>query len=185
MNISIPVGRFFSVPPLRGRAAQLVAISAVAAPTALRFVMTENQGDGFCPYLPFVTLAAMLLDWRAATAVAVASGVIADFLFEGTRFQLFEIPSEITSIIFFGVASGLTIGLARALRKTVADPLWLGAPDPKPTTLIFSRKAGQACVSWHGGRSFVPLGPADEVEKQMRDFLAQQEFGRRLTHEAD
>ena len=158
-----------------------VCLAAVAAPTVIRLVIDRGQGDAFCAYLPFVTLAAVLLDWRPAAAVAVVSGLLADYLFEGARYQIFEVRSEITGFIYFGVASAVIIGLAQAFRKAVAEPLWFDAPDARPRGLVFSRKAGQACVSWHGGKSLVPLGPADEVEEKMRDFVAQQEVGRRLS----
>jgi hypothetical protein len=90
---------------------------------------------------------------------------------------------EIMGFVYFGLASALIIGLAQVLRRTIADPLWLDIPNRKPREIVFSRRAGQACVSWYEGRTFVPLGPADEVEAKMRDFLAQQELGRRLTAE--
>jgi hypothetical protein len=183
MSVSISLGKVLSATPVKGQAALIVAFVSLAAPTLVRAVTDQAQGDGFCPYLPFVALAALALDWRAAAAVALASGLLAAYLFEGARYQLFESRCEITSFIYFCLASGLIIGIAQALRKAADDPLWLDAPAPKPTKLVFSRRAGQACVSWHGGRSFVPLGPADEVEQQMRDFLSQQELGRRLTGE--
>src|SRR5215472_10570868 len=146
MSVSLPLGRFLAAPPLSGNAMAAVAVAAVAAPTALRFVMDASQGDGFCPYLPFVAVAALVLNWRAAAAVAVVSGLLADYLFEGARFQIFEAECEITGLIFFCLASVLVIGLAQALRKAVADPLWFEVSKPAPRKLIFSRKAGQACV---------------------------------------
>ncbi len=159
----------------------IASFAAVATPTLIRAGVGGPQGDGFCPYLPFVMLAAMSLNWRAAAAVAAVSGLLADLLFEGTRYRLFEKPCEITGLIYFGVASALMIGLAQAFRKAVADPLWLNGPAKAPKRLVFSLKDGQACASWYGGRSFVPLGPADEVEKLMQQFLAQREVGRRLS----
>jgi hypothetical protein len=160
-----------------------VAIALVAAPTLLRLLIDKDRGDGFCAYLPFVTLAAMGLSWRAAAAVVLASGLTADYLFEGTRYEIFENQMEIMGFVNFGLASALIIGLAQVLRKTIADPLWLDIPNHKPSEIVFSHRAGQACVSWYDGRTFVPLGPADKVEAKMRDFLAQQELGRRLTAE--
>jgi hypothetical protein len=183
MNLSMPFGKVLLASPFKGNAMLIVVILAVVTPTLLRLGMDGMQGDGFCPYLPFVTFAAMVLEWRAAAIVAVASGLLADYLFEGARYQLFEMPDEITGFVYFCAAAALIIGLAQAFRKTVADPLWFDAPGPTSKGLVFSRRAGQACVSWYGGRTFVPLGPADEVEAKMRDFLAQQELGRRLSRE--
>jgi len=179
MNFSVPLEKLLSTPPLTGKAMLIVSIAAVAAPTAFRAVMNGGQGD-LCPYLPFVTLAAIVLPWRAAAAVAVVSGFLASYLFEVTPHQMLGMGCGVAGVIYFGVASVLIIGFARAFRKAVADPLWLKPPSTTPRGLVFSRQGGQACVSWYGGRSFVPLGPADEVEEMMRDFLAQQEAGRRL-----
>jgi hypothetical protein len=184
MNVSVPLERLLSAPPLTGKKMLIVSIVAVAVPTAFRAVVDGGQGD-LCLYLPFVTLAAMVLDWRTATAVAVVSGFLANSLFVVARHQLLGMGCGVAGLIYFGIASILIIGFAQAFRKTVADPLWLKPPSMTPMGVVFSRKHGQACVSWHGGRSFVPLGQADEVEEMMRDFLAQQEVGRRLIRQND
>jgi hypothetical protein len=180
-DITLLLARWVSVPPLRGNRRLVVAIAAVAAPTMLRAVASPAQGDGFCAYLPFLSLVAFAVDWRTAAALAVICGLVADYLFEGTPRQFLADKCEIMGIIYFGVAAALVIGLSQAFRKAVADPLWLADRGAHHAGLVFSRRAGQACVSWYGGRSFVPLGPADEVEAMMRDFLAQQELGRRLS----
>ena len=149
----------------------------------MRIATGGPTGDGFCAYLPFVTFAAMALDWRAATVLATVSGLLADYLFEGVRFELFESAADIARVVYFAVAAGLIILLAQAFRKSLAHSLWLDVRGRAPKSLVFSRRDGEACVSWYGGKSFVPLGPADEVEMMMRDYLAQQEVGRRLARE--
>jgi hypothetical protein len=179
-NRDLDWGRWLAASPLRGKAMLLGAHVAVAAPTLLRAVIDRGQGDGLCAYYPFVMLAAITMDWRAATAVAIASGFLGNLLFEGTRYQVFETRCEITNAIFFGLASALMIVLAEAFRKAIADPFWLNGPGKSSKGIVFSLKDGQACASWYGGKSFVPLGPADEVERMMRDFLAQQEVAKRL-----
>jgi hypothetical protein len=156
------------------------SLAAIAAPTVIRAVLDTGMGDGFCPYYPFVMLAAIALDWRAATGVALASGFLANVLFEGERSQIVAMQHEITSIISFGLAAALMIGLGQAFRKAIADPLWLNGPGKSPKEVVFSLRDGQACVSWYGGKSFVPLGPAEEVERMMQDFLAQRQVARRL-----
>ena len=158
----------------------LAATLAVAAPTLLRAAIHSVQGDGLCAYYPFVMLAAIAMTWRAAAVVAVLSAFLADVMFEGKGFQLLEAPGEITGLIFFSLASVLMIVLAEAFRKAVADPLWLNGPGKAPKGIVFSLKDGQACASWYGGNSFVPLGTADEVERMMQDFLAQQQVARRF-----
>src|SRR6516225_5938888 len=99
MNVGVPLGKFLAAPPVKGGATPIVAIAAVAAPTVLRLVTDPSQGDGYCAFLPFVALAAVVLNWQAATAVAAVSGFLAAYLFEGTRFELFEVQCEITGII--------------------------------------------------------------------------------------
>jgi hypothetical protein len=159
------------------------SIAAVMAPTAIR-ALGGGQGD-LCLYLPFVTLAAMSLEWRAAAAVALMSGLLASELFKSAPHEMLGAGCGIPGVIYFAMASVLIILFAQTFRNAVAHPLWLKPLRIRPSRLVFSRLDGQACVSWYGGRSFVPLGPADEVEAMMRDFLAQQEVGRRLLRPKD
>jgi hypothetical protein len=132
-----------------------------------------------------VLLAALALDWRVASLVALGSGFLADLLFVGPPFKFLEAPSDQFGTLVFGVISCLIVGLGYVIRRAVADPLWLNVPEEVPEGVIFSQEGDQALVSWHGGRSFVPLGPHDEVAEMMQDFLAQRELGKRLTGAID
>src|SRR5579864_3654662 len=61
-------------PPVTGRYALVGAIAAVAVPTIFRFAVSGSvTGCEFTPYLPFVLLAAILLGWWQAVALAFAS----------------------------------------------------------------------------------------------------------------
>jgi hypothetical protein len=173
--------RLLTAPPLTGRQMLLCAIVALALPTLLRAsIQGAVQGVGFSPYVPFVMLSALSLDWRVATLVALVSATLGDYFFVGQPFQLLESSNDVIGMFFFGIVSALAILLARTLRKVAADPLWLNGPDEASEGVIFSLGNGQAFVSWYGQRSFVPLGPEDEVAEMMEDFLAQRALGRRL-----
>ncbi|MFC3078036.1 DUF4118 domain-containing protein [Phenylobacterium terrae] len=181
MNLTVLLRKWLSAPPLTGMPMLLCALAAITAPTLVYASVDEVvQGTAFITYLPFVTLTALLLDWRAAGAVALASAALGDFLFVGPRFELFETPSDLFGLLVFGVTAVLIIATAWAIRKVGADPLWLNGPHRAPNGVVFSLKDGQACVSWYGGKSFVPLGAGDDVARMMQDFLAQQEVGERL-----
>src|SRR3990170_7092987 len=55
------------------------AVIAVAVPTGLRwFIDQGSAGIPFVTYFPAVVLAALLLGWRWATVVALASGAVAN-----------------------------------------------------------------------------------------------------------
>jgi hypothetical protein len=162
----------------------IASVAAVALPTVFRAV-TERGGSDLCPYIPFMIIAAIMLDWHAAAAVALGSSFLAAYVFDGARLPVMAMPCASAGIIYFAIGSVLTIAFAQAFRKAIADPLWLHVPNASRRGLVFSQREGQACVSWYGGRSFVPLGPADEVEEMMRDFLAQQDVGRRLVRQTE
>src|SRR6478672_10972289 len=81
--------------PLIGKNALIIALAAVALPTLYRVSLDGLvTGIGYCPFLPFVLLSALMLGWRRAALVAVASVAIADFLFVGRRIQLLEGPTD-------------------------------------------------------------------------------------------
>jgi hypothetical protein len=134
---------------------------------------------GYCPYLPFVLLSAVLLGWRQAAAVALVSVVIADALFEGPRYEIVEGPTDMLGDFGFLVISALIIGLVHAIRTTFADlvgPTGAGG-------VFFSLERGQAWASWPAAGFHLRLGPQDEVAEMMKDFVAQAELGKRLARE--
>lgn len=169
-------------PQLSGRDALLCAAAALAAPTLLRVAIDGYVEDlAFTAYLPFVLLSAVLLDWRAASAVALGSALLADLLFVAPRGQVLESPSDLFGLTFFGLTALLAIAIVNVVRKATSHPLQVGRPIDTPKPIIFSLKDGQACVSWEDGPAFVPLGRGDEVAEVMREFLAQQAVGERLS----
>jgi K+-sensing histidine kinase KdpD len=67
------------IPPVQAAA---WAGLAVAVPTGLRWFIDQGEaGIPFVTYFPAVVLAALLLGWRWAAMVALASGVVANRIF--------------------------------------------------------------------------------------------------------
>jgi hypothetical protein len=166
--------------PITGKPALLVAIAAVALPTLYRLALDGMvMGIGYCPYLPFVLLSAVLLGWRQAAVIALLSVAVADALFVGPRFQLLEETTDMLGDLGFLVVSALIIGLVQAIRTAFEDLI-----GPTGSGVIFSLKDGQAWASWPTAGYHLRLGPRDDVVEMMKDFVAQVELGKRLTREA-
>lgn len=108
--------------PLPFLAAVPLALPLVIAPTVLRLAVDGFvTGTAFVAYYPFVLLAALLLGWRVAVVVMLASATVANFLFMEPRHQLFAELSDTLGAIFFLLSSSLIIALADTLRRTVAQ----------------------------------------------------------------
>ena len=166
--------------PIAGKPAFALAVAAVALPTLYRMSLTGLvMGIGYCPYLPFVLLSALLLGWRHATAVALVSVVVVDALFVGPRFQLFEGPTDMLGDLGFLFVSALIIALVQAIRTAFEDLIAPTAADG----VFFSLEDGQAWASWPTAGFHLRLGPQDDVVEMMKDFVAQVELGKRLNGE--
>jgi two-component sensor histidine kinase len=99
-----------------------LAAPFVIAPTLLRFAVDRFvTGTAFVAYYPFVLLAALLLGWRGAVLVMLASAATANFLFMAPRHLLFAEPGDTLGAVFFLVSASMIIGLANTLRRTVAE----------------------------------------------------------------
>jgi hypothetical protein len=172
--------RWLVTTPIAGKPAITLAVAAVALPTMYRVSLTGMvMGIGYCPYLPFVLLSAILLGWRHAAAVAFVSVVVVDALFVGPRFQLFEGPTDMLGDLGFLVVSALMIALVQAIRTAFEDLIG-------PTTdngVFFSLQNEQVWASWPTAGFHLRLGPQDDVAEMMKDFVAQVELGKRLNGE--
>ena len=143
--------------PIAGKLAFTIAVAAVGLPTLYRLSLNGMvMGIGYCPYLPFVLLTALLLGWRQATAVTLVSVVVADVLFVGERFQLFEGSTAMLGDLGFLVASAMIIALVQAIRTAFEDLIGPTAADG----IFFSLENGQAWASWPTGRLPFALGAA-------------------------
>jgi hypothetical protein len=180
MTVRSILSKWLLATPLTGLPMLLCVVAALLIPTLISAsVHGLVEGCGFLTYLPFVLLAALLLNWQVAAGVAAFSASLGDFLFMGPMFELAETPSDLFGISVFAVSSVLAIGLAHAFRRALTDPI-----NEASEGIVFSQEGGQVYASWYGGRSFVPIGPEGEVSRMMEDFLAQREVGERLASQA-
>jgi hypothetical protein len=115
-------------------------------------------------------------------AVALASALIADWMFVGPPRQLFETSADLYGDLILLATSGMMIGFAVAGRKIVKNSFRPDQPNGIPSSVIFSLRDGQAWASWHESHSWVPLGQDDHVAEMMEDFLAQRKLGKRLAN---
>ena len=170
--------------PLSGKAALLFCIAAVALPTLLRAAVHDLVTSGvFLTYVPFVLLAALLLNPRYAAVVALASATVADFFFMQPYFALAAGPNDLFSIGVFLITSALIIVIVRTVRSFVENCL---APDASDEIrIIFSEKKGEAWAHWYAERPPVKLGPHKEVGEMMEDYIAQVRLGERLTGKSE
>jgi hypothetical protein len=165
-------------PPVTGKWALVFTIAALAVPTLIRASVDGVVADvAFGPYFPFVLLAAILLGWRYAAAVAFGSAVLADMLFVDPRFIFMAGPTDVFGVATFLLTSFLMIGVVQAIRSVINDGV---RPAGTGEGIIFSLEREQAWASWRGANYYLRLGSPDEVAEMMKDFLAQLEVGKRL-----
>jgi hypothetical protein len=172
--------QWLQAPPITGRAALLCAIAAVATPTIVRAAIDGVvTGCEFTPYLPFVLLSAILLGWRQAGTVALASVAILGGLFSGPL-NAVPTPCFLSGAGIFLAASAMIIGVVVVIRQ-VAGGIQRRGADEAVGGIVFSLDQGQVWASWYGEGPPVNLGSQGKVSEMMEDFLAQVEVGKRLT----
>jgi two-component sensor histidine kinase len=99
-----------------------LGVAAVGAPTLLRLAADSLiTGTAFVTYYPFVLMAALVIGWRGAGAVAATSAVLANFLFMEPRYLLFANTGDTLGTAFFLVSCGMMIGVVDTLRRAVVD----------------------------------------------------------------
>ncbi len=99
-----------------------LAVFFVAAPTFLRWVADPViTGTAFVTYYPFVLLAAIFIGWRGALGVALASALLANFLFMAPRYILFAHAGDTLGTTCFLISSSMIIAVVDTLRRTVID----------------------------------------------------------------
>ena len=180
MNVVGFLRKWLVATPIAGKPAFTIAVAAVGLPTLYRLSLNGMvMGIGYCPYLPFVLLSALLLGWKRAAAVTLVCAVVADALFVGPRFQLFEGSTAMLGDLGFLAASALIIALVQAIRTAFEDLIGPTAANG----IFFSLENGQAWASWPTTGFHLRLGPQDDVAEMMKDFVAQVELGKRLNGE--
>ena len=171
--------RWLHAPPITGWPALVCAFAAVGIPTAVRAAVSGVvTGCEFTPYLPFVMLSAILLGWRHAAGVAVASVLILGGLFPGASQAFLEACFISSAAIFLGAATAI-IATIVIIRRVIAGNRARGA-DGGPGGIVFSLEQGEVWASWYGQAAPVNLGSQRKVSEMMEDFLAQVELGERL-----
>ena len=168
-------------PVVTGRSAILVALLAVAIPTIVRAAVHGTvTGCEFTPYLPFVLLTAIMLGWRHAAVVAMASVAIVGGLFAGPLGEFLNESCAISAAGIFLVSSAIIIASVVAIRRVIVE-LQFRRSGASKGGIIFSLDEGEVWASWNGLAPPLRLGSQDRVEAMMKDFLAQGDLGRRLT----
>jgi two-component sensor histidine kinase len=79
------------------------------------------SGTAFVTYYPCVLLAAIFIGWRGAVCVALASALLANFLFMAPRYILFANVGDTVGTAFFLISSSMIIAVVETLRRTVID----------------------------------------------------------------
>lgn len=131
--------------------------------------------------IPFVLFSAIILGWRYAVLVALASALVFNFWFIQPLHQIHVGPTGVFSLTSFLIVSAMLIAFVEAVRQLVqVSTQSARLQSVKPGGIIFSLEAGMAWASWYEAGEPVCLGPADEVAFMMEDFLAQLQLGRRL-----
>lgn len=174
------VSNWFLAPPVTGNRAHFWSVIAVALPTLIRAsVQGPVTGIPLEPYVPFVLLAAIALNWRHASAVALASALVGSIMFIEPRFVPFAGPTDWFAIAAFLIGAAMIIKFVHSLKGVVVEAPGSSAAKRR-NGIVFSCENGDAWASWQGHRCTVRLGTQDEVAEMMEDYLAQRELGRRL-----
>jgi len=167
-------------PPVSGVWAVMVGILGLVVPTVILSLNHALPAGACCTtYFPFVMLCAILVPPLCSSAVALGAIGLADALFMGPRYQLFESPMDDFAAISSFATFALIIGLIYWVRKLGRERLRLAHSVEMESGVIFSLERGQAWASWPGAAR-VRLGPQDEVAEMMEDYLAQLELAERL-----
>jgi hypothetical protein len=165
------LAQWLDAPPLGGWAALLCGILAVGFPTAIRATLEGVvTGCEFTPYLPFVLVAAVLLRWWQAGAVALASVAVLGGMFQGAALHV--MPCFLSAAGIFLAASAMLIALVLLLRRAIALTLSRNSDEPGGG-IRFSVDKGEVWASWNGQTRPVRLGSQRNVAATMKDFLAE------------
>src|SRR4029453_5788664 len=173
--------RWLRAPPFSGQSAPLWGGVPVPVPTIIRAAIDPYvTGCEFTPYLPFVLLSAILLQWWKAGAIALASVAIHGVMFEGRPSEFLASTCFLSSAGIFLASSAAMIGIVILVRGVFAAIQSRGA-DESTGGIVFSLERGEVWASWYDQGPPVHLGSQSKVSMMMEDFLAQVEVGKRLT----
>jgi hypothetical protein len=169
--------RWLQGPPLTGRDALLCVLAAVAIPTVIRLAINGVvTGCEFTPYLPFVFVSAILLRWWKAALVALAAVAILGGLIGGPHQAA---ACFLPSAGIFLLSSAAMIGMVVLIRGVIVAIQSRGADGPSDG-IVFSLEKDEVWASWYGEGPPLRLGSQQRVSRMMKDFLRQEEIGKRL-----
>jgi hypothetical protein len=132
-------------PPLAGPRAALLSIGALAVPTVILSSDHALPAGACCTtFFPFVMLSAIMMSPTYASVVALGSVGLADSLFMGSRFEIFESPMDRFGDISSLTSFALIIGLAYLIRLAVVRLLRMRDDAENSSGVIFSLERGQA-----------------------------------------
>lgn len=109
------------VRPKPGWLQLVIALAIVAAGAISRYLVDQGAyGVPFATFLPFVVLAAILLDWPFALLAASLGGIAGIGFMTGSSIDL---PTSLkaTSVIAYSLTIVFLIGFAQLLRQTVIE----------------------------------------------------------------
>ena len=158
--------RLLASPLARGWTGLACAAAAVALPTGFRAAIDGAvTGCEFTPYLPFVLLAAVLIGWWQAGAVALLSVAILGGLF-GAAGPMFDMPCFISAAATFAGASAVIIAFVMIVRRVLAGAAMHGSDD-ETGGVVLSLEQGDVWASWYGQGRPVRLGSQRKVTEML------------------
>jgi hypothetical protein len=174
--------RWLRAPRLSEWQALLCGLAAIWIPSMVRMAVAGTvTGCEFTPYLPFVLICAIVLRWWQTGLVALGSVAVLGGLFGGA--VGFQLPCFESAAGIFLASSGAMIGIAALLRHAIGASEKRGS-DGSEGGIIFSLEKGEVWASWYGSGSPVLLGSQTNVCDMMKDFIEQEQVGRRLARRA-
>jgi two-component sensor histidine kinase len=98
------------------------SVLAVAVPTLLRWAIDRGTtGNPFITFYPAVLLAALLLGWRWAAGVALASAFVANRLLQPTPYVLALAPRDAMLLALFAFSCAALIWTGEMCRRLVRE----------------------------------------------------------------
>jgi len=94
----------------------------VLLPALLRYVVDRGEaGFPFATFYPFVVLAAVMLDWRFATVVAIGAGILSAYFFPAFAINSLPFARRVLIAGVYLAASSMLIGIGAVLRRALAE----------------------------------------------------------------
>lgn len=100
----------------------LWSAAAVLVPTVLRWAIDRGEsGVPFVTYFPAVLLAALFLGWRWGAVVALASALVANWLFVGEPWHFSTSPLQTVAVLLFVLTCVTLVWIGEVVRRQVRE----------------------------------------------------------------